>query len=224
LARYAGLRVPSESHGLTWDDVNWEKRRLRVYAPKTDSTRTVPIVPELMKLLDAAWFALPERTDRTEHVVTLPKHNRHRALRGIVKKADIQAWDDLFQTLRRSAETWLAERWPQHAVSTWMGHSMRVSDKHYLSVPESLYDAASAPCDNAQETDARDENAVVERAAESAAVSARTTRRDPEKENGPATGIVPQSQSASSFPAIFLVDRAGIEPATHGFSVRCSTN
>ena len=60
LARYAGLRVDSESHGLTWQDVDWERRRLRVYAPKTDSTRMVPIVGALLTLLQDAYDAAPD--------------------------------------------------------------------------------------------------------------------------------------------------------------------
>ena len=36
LARYAGLRVPSETHLLTWRDVDFERCRLRVQSPKTE--------------------------------------------------------------------------------------------------------------------------------------------------------------------------------------------
>lgn len=35
LARYAGLRIPSESHLLTWADVDFEKSRLLVRSPKS---------------------------------------------------------------------------------------------------------------------------------------------------------------------------------------------
>ena len=36
LARYAGLRIPSESHGLTWSDVDFDRGRLTVRSPKTE--------------------------------------------------------------------------------------------------------------------------------------------------------------------------------------------
>ena len=32
---------------------------------------------------------------------------------------------------------------PQHAVSVWLGHSETVSRKHYLLVPDELFDRAS---------------------------------------------------------------------------------
>jgi integrase len=35
LARYLGLRVPSEVLPLTWDDVNWARERLTLRSPKT---------------------------------------------------------------------------------------------------------------------------------------------------------------------------------------------
>ena len=33
--------------------------------------------------------------------------------------------------------------YPQYAVSQWIGHSMAVSEKHYLQVPEELYTKAA---------------------------------------------------------------------------------
>ncbi len=156
LARYAGLRVPSESHGLRWGDVDWERGRLRVYAPKAhrqgrseaDATRIVPIEPRLLSLLEDAFGAAPAGQ---EHVITLSRSNLRRTLvgdnargyRGIVDKAGLPVWSDAFQTLRRSCESEWSTRYPQHAVSTWLGHGMRVSEQHYLSVPDELYDRAS---------------------------------------------------------------------------------
>ena len=62
LARFAGLSVPSESHRLTWADVDWSRKRLTVYAPKTDSTRIVPLVPTMFTILQDAFDAAPEGT------------------------------------------------------------------------------------------------------------------------------------------------------------------
>jgi integrase len=51
LARYGGLRCPSELVGLKWSEVNWERSRFTVHSPKTEgqgkSKRTVPIFKEL---------------------------------------------------------------------------------------------------------------------------------------------------------------------------------
>ncbi len=51
LARFTGLRIPSELVGLRWSEVNWERERFVVHAPKTErhgkGTRVVPIFTEL---------------------------------------------------------------------------------------------------------------------------------------------------------------------------------
>jgi integrase len=138
--RFAGLRCPSETHGITWRDVNWDRRLLTVYAPKTHKTRIVPIIPTLLPLLQAAYDAAPEGA---ETVITLSRNNLHRAFHEVIRNAGLLAWPDLFQTLRRSCETDFARTCPQHAVSTWIGHSMRVSEKHYLQMTDDLYDLAT---------------------------------------------------------------------------------
>jgi site-specific recombinase XerD len=68
LARYAGLRIPSELVGLRWSEVNWETGRFIVHSPKTErkgkDKRIVPIFEKLYPyLLDAA-EAATEGEDR----------------------------------------------------------------------------------------------------------------------------------------------------------------
>jgi len=150
LARFGGLRAPSETHALTWDCVGWQRRRLHVYSPKAHrpgtsqeaAVRVVPIVPEL-------WSAIVEAFEAAEpgepRMVALSGNNLHRTIRQAIARAGVEPWPDLFQTLRRSAETDLAARFPQHAVSAWIGHSEAVSKKHYLQVTDDLLDLASAP-------------------------------------------------------------------------------
>ena len=105
----------------------------------------------------AAYDAAPERAT---NIITMSTNNLHRGLEGIVAKAGLRPWDDLWQTLRRSAETMFSMTYPQHAVSQWIGHSVQVSLKHYTMTPETLFETvASAP---------------VLRAAESAAVGSGT--------------------------------------------------
>lgn len=60
------------------------------------------------------------------------------------KRAVVDEWDGLFQTLRRSCEIEWAAVHPQFAVSKWLGHSTIVSGKHYANtVPEELFAKAS---------------------------------------------------------------------------------
>ena len=214
LARLAGLRIPSESHILRWGDVDWDRRRLTVYAPKTDTTRFTPIVPELYSILSEAHEAAPEGS---EHIVTLSRNNLHRDFRLIVLRAGVEPWDDLWQTLRRSAETMFAERYPQKDVSAWIGHSVKVSLKHYAKATETQYEAAAST--------------PVLRAAKSAAVLPGTGQfgvaNGQGDNNGEDTSAQKQTRTSHEVTtqwSMLEMGRAGIEPATPGFSVLCSTN
>jgi integrase len=140
LGRYAGLRLPSESHILVWESVDWEARRLTVYAPKTGATRVVPIVPRLMELLKAAYAA---RLKGEERMVTLSSNNLHRTVLQAIAAAGLERWPDLFQALRRAAETDFASKFPPHAAAAWLGHGVAVSARHYLQVPDSMLDQAA---------------------------------------------------------------------------------
>src|SRR5690606_21562039 len=60
LARFGGLRVPSEVLLLCWADVDWERGRIRVRSPKTEhhhghESREVPIFDELLPYLREAF-------------------------------------------------------------------------------------------------------------------------------------------------------------------------
>ncbi len=90
--------------------------------------------------LEAAFDAAKEGDER---VVTLSQKNRYRTMHAIIARAGVEPWGDLFQALRQAAETDLARRFPQHAVSAWIGHSMAVSERHYLQLTDDLYGAAA---------------------------------------------------------------------------------
>ena len=145
LARLAGLRCPSETHTLTWADVDWNRARLNVRSVKTERhekhrRRLVPIVPLLMSVLQDTFDVSPEGEPR---VVALSRNNLHRTLGAIVKRAEVGAFDRPYQVLRQSCETEWAQEFPQHAVSAWLGHSEGVSRKHYLMVPDELFERAA---------------------------------------------------------------------------------
>src|SRR5690606_19457727 len=61
LARFGGLRTPSESLELRWADIDWERNQIRVTLPKTahhegKEERLIPLFPELRPYLDEAFF------------------------------------------------------------------------------------------------------------------------------------------------------------------------
>jgi len=136
LAGYAGLRVPSETHGLRWDNIDWEAGHMRVRSPKTErfdgkDSRLVPIDPKLYEILMEGFHMAAEGQDT---VLTM-KHGgqSNRKLRRIVEHAGVEPWADAFQTLRRSREKTWSDQFPQYVVSAWIGHSMTVSGKHYAN-------------------------------------------------------------------------------------------
>jgi len=144
LARYAGLRIPSESHLLTWADVDFERCRLTVRSPKTEhhsghEQRILPITPKLMKLLQERFDECPEGEERVVRVGG-KGGGMTRPARRIIRRASVEPWERLWQTLRQSCEKEWAMHLPQYAVSRWIGHSITVSGKHYANeVPDELF-------------------------------------------------------------------------------------
>ncbi len=58
MARFGGLRIPSELAGLRWMDIDFESGRIRIHSPKTEhhagrAVRWCPIFPELRPYLQA---------------------------------------------------------------------------------------------------------------------------------------------------------------------------
>lgn len=147
LARYAGLRNPSETHILTVQDIDLQKRRMEVRSPKTENfdghaSRSVPIDPRLMPLL---LDRMAELKPGEMRLISLSgRGSMHRTLARICKRAGVEPWCRTWQTLRSSCEQEMASSFPQFAVSRWLGHSMLVSERHYANlIPDELFDRAS---------------------------------------------------------------------------------
>jgi integrase len=143
LARYAGLRTPSETHLLTWDDIDWSGCLMRVRSPKTErhpghEQRTVPIVPRLTELLEERRAVCPEGE---KHLVTITSASgRRRKVVALMNEAGVEPWDQTWQTLRRSCEVqWMNEGVPPYIVCRWLGHTLSVSARHYtLAIPDEV--------------------------------------------------------------------------------------
>ena len=149
LSRYGGLRCPSEHLLLRWTDVDWERNRLTVHSPKTEhheggESRLVPIFPELLlHLRDVFEQAEPG----TEYVITRYRDttvNLRTQLLRIIRRAGLEPWPKLWQNLRSTRQTELAETWPLHVVCAWIGNTQAVAAKHYLQVTEEHFQQAVA--------------------------------------------------------------------------------
>ncbi len=160
LARYGGLRTPSETLLLRWADVDWERGRFTVHSPKTShheggDSRVVPIFPELRPLLMQAF---EEAEPGTEYVITRYRTtgvNLRTQLMRILARAGLKPWPRLFQNLRSSRETELCQSFPLHVVTTWIGNSQPVAMRHYLQVRDSDFERASQTPDQAAQKAAR---------------------------------------------------------------------
>jgi len=147
LARYGGLRTPSEMVRLKWTDILWDSDRMIVHSPKTEGyegkeTRIVPIFPELKKHLDEGWVT---EADKTEFVITRYRNdsqNLRTTFLKVIERAGLKPWPKLFQNLRASRQTELEETFPTHVVCKWMGNSPKVAQKHYLQVTDSHFEKA----------------------------------------------------------------------------------
>ena len=145
LARWGGLRVPSEPATLTWGDVAWDAHRLTVHSPKTQqhagkATRVLPLFPEIEGPMREAFeqaaegeqYMLPMLQDRTPTALRKP-------LFAAIKRAGLKPWPRLWHNLRASRQTDLVDRFPAHVVCEWIGNSEAVARNHYLQVTDEHY-------------------------------------------------------------------------------------
>lgn len=156
LARFGGLRTPSETLLLRWEDINWGENKMLVRSPKTEhhpggESRLVPIFPELSALLT---LGLAEAEPGPGYVIA--KHrktglNLRTYMLKILAKAGVKPWPKLFQNLRSTRQTELAREWPEYIVCAWMGNSRLVAREHYLQVTDEHFrQAAQNPAHAAQ--------------------------------------------------------------------------
>jgi len=141
LARYGGLRVPSEVVALRWGDIDWDKGTFTVTSPKTEhhegkGERVVPLFPELLPLLQEAFDMAEEGTEYVIQRYRNPAQNLRTQLKKIIRRASVEPWPKLWQNLRSSRETELVERFPIQVVTAWLGNTTAVAMKHYLQVTD----------------------------------------------------------------------------------------
>jgi hypothetical protein len=141
---------------LRWQDVDWDKRRIVVPSPKTAAqgkeSRVIPLFPELQSVLEEAWEVTPERAvyvvdERYRKSANTKTGWRNCNLRTtfekIVKRAGLQPWPKLFHALRSSRETELAQEFPIHVVTAWLGNTPAIALRHYLMTTDDDFDRAT---------------------------------------------------------------------------------
>ena len=148
LARYGGLRTPSETLALKWEHINWEQGRITVPSPKTEhhagrDRRVIPLFRELSPLL-------MEVFEQAEPGVTWiitryrsPSCNLRTQFERILKRAGVSPWPKLFHNLRASRATELCNEYPAHVVADWLGHSEDIAREFYLTVTDEHFAKAT---------------------------------------------------------------------------------
>lgn len=144
LARYGGLRIPSELVPLKWSDIDWEKEQFLVHCQKTEGhdgreTRWVPLFPEIRPFLEACFRAKDRHPEKVIRRVRCNKNNLRTQMRRILEQAGIQVWPKLFQNLRSSRESELMKVHGVELACKWIGNTPAVATKHYLQVTEDDY-------------------------------------------------------------------------------------
>lgn len=144
LARYGGLRCPSELVPLTWDDIDWKKGQFLVHCKKTEGhekreTRWVPLFPELRPFLEACYRAKDRHPTKVFKRVQCTKANLRTQMIRILKKAGIKVWPKLFQNLRSSRESELMKVHGVELACEWIGNTPAVATKHYLQITDEDY-------------------------------------------------------------------------------------
>lgn len=151
LARWGGLRNPSETLLVRWQDINWSRNRFLVHSPKTagkagHETRLVPLFPELRRELDRSW---DQAGEGEVYVVGSGSARQSGAsLRKrffeIVFQAGLEPWPRIFHNLRASRSNELFSRYPWYIASAWLGQTAGVATRHYLQALDCYFDEASA--------------------------------------------------------------------------------
>lgn len=141
MARFGGIRVPSELLPLRWSDVNFEAGTIHIRSPKTEAyrggdERIIPMFPELRVVLLEAF----ERAEAgAEHVITryrLNSTNLRTQMHRIIRRAGLVPWMKPFHNLRSSRQTELTEEFPVQCVCRWLGNSVTVARESYLQVTD----------------------------------------------------------------------------------------
>ncbi len=129
LARFCGLRVPSELNGLRWANVDLATNVLLVYAPKTARRRAVPLLPVVANALTQQFARCP-----TGQETVFGRERKLPVLRRAVEPAILCAglapWEKLFQNLRASFATDCVRNLPAHSAATILGHGQAVAAKN----------------------------------------------------------------------------------------------
>ena len=225
LARYGGLRCPSEVLRVCWADVDWSRDRIRVRSPKTErhagkGERFVPLFPELRAVLMDAFERAPEGAEFVVHHHRDNTANLRTHLRRIIERAGMSDWPKLFNAMRSSRATELMSQYPAKLCTEWMGHSQAIAQAHYQQVRDEDYTrAASTPIERVSQGVSQ-----VSHIASQHEAASDCTESQPEAQMNKGPAFMPVPSTRCSLVQTDSMGIRGLEPRTPAFSMPCSTN
>ncbi len=137
LARFQGLRIPSEAAPLKWSDL--KGGRLHITSPKTEhvgkSSRNMPIQPETLEI----WNELRAQSPHDQVFVfrallpKLQKKTHAKALKDALERFGVPIWNDFFHALRKNLLSDAAATGVDvTTICRWTGNTPPVAAEHYL--------------------------------------------------------------------------------------------
>lgn len=150
LARYGGLRCPSEVVALKWGDIDWHDGRISVPEPKVEhhagrGRRIIPLFPELRAELEAGFELAPEGAVHVVNRYRSADQNMRTTFGKILDRAGVPRFERPFVNLRSSRATELRRRFDTKVVALWLGHSESIAEKHYVQIRPEDFAAAVQP-------------------------------------------------------------------------------
>ena len=213
LARYGGLRTPSETYALRWGDVDWERQKICVQSPKTEhhaggESRLIPLFTELRPYLEAVFDAAEPGTEFVVSTHRGGSNNLRTQFQRIVTRAGLMTWPRLFQNLRASRETELAQDHPLHVVVAWLGNSAPIAARHYLQVTEIDFERATGAVEKSgAESGAQGAQNQAQQAAAESGTTSQKLRKAPGKQEP-----LLLAAASSELVKICTVPPRGVEP------------
>ena len=154
LARYGGLRCPSEVLSIRWEQIEWDSGRMTIPSPKTEHLagkdfRVCPLFAELRAILEPQRkvrgyvIEKDEMRELADRPTGWANANLRRELLRRMDAADIKPWPRLFHSMRASRQTELEREYGLAAACSWLGNTASVAKEHYLLITSDAWQKAT---------------------------------------------------------------------------------
>ena len=218
LARFGGLRCPSELLALRWGDINWERGRIVVRCVKTADAgraeRVIPLFDEIKPHLLRAFEDAPEGAEHVFERRRMTSANLRTHARRIIVGAGLAPWPRTFHNLRSSRAIELAHEYPSHVVAGWLGHSVGIAHAHYLTVLDADFERAASKGESPHATGGAESGARVAQNAAQRASASECTEAQSLAEVSDDDGVMRFDAEACVSASAHGMPPEGLEPST----------